>query len=77
MDESCRNLLKPALKIPQEQGFSLSKNENKKNANRKRQEGLNKGKILLLSQHETTIIILKSPPYRTENIKIFSQIVLA
>ena len=30
MDESCRNLLKPALKIPQEQGLSLSKNENKK-----------------------------------------------
>ena len=58
--------------LPQELGLPLLKNENKKVANRKRQEG----QSINLSRHKT-INILNSPPYRIENVKIFSQIVLA
>ena len=48
---------------PQEQGFPLLKNENIKFANKKRQKGQN--------------ITLKSPSYRTENVNIFSENLLA
>ena len=57
--------------LPQEQGLPLLKDENKKVTNRNR-----KDKVSPLRRHKATISILDSPPYRIENVKIFSQIVL-